>query len=106
MPDELGISGYCNEDDSSLTLTFSGFQLTLFFAKTPGGERYYLSGGEVKYSTDNKLFEHIDRTGIDVNLATAERSTLLFPTPVGKSFICSKEFIITMSSQVCLVAKK
>lgn len=74
--------------------------MTVYFAKTPGGERYYLSGGEVKYSTDNKLFEHIDRPGMDVVLGTAERSTLLFPTPVGKSYICKKESIIKMSSQV------
>lgn len=96
VPDNVDISGVCDEDESSLTIVWKGFTLTLFFSKTPGGERWYLRSTEVRYSTSNKLFEHVDRTGVDVTLVS-DKGQLLFPTPVGKSFICTKDFNITLN---------
>lgn len=54
---------------------------------------------EIFYTASNQIFEHIDRPGLDVKLATPP-GTLLFPTPVGKSYTCEQEVIITMFAQV------
>uniref|UniRef100_A0A336LR72 CSON012856 protein n=1 Tax=Culicoides sonorensis TaxID=179676 RepID=A0A336LR72_CULSO len=96
LPDQVKISGVCDEDESRMSMTWKNFTLTLFFAKTPGGERWYLVNSEVRYSTSNPLFEHIDKYGIDVTLVS-DKSQLLFPTPVGKSFTCPKETIIPLT---------
>lgn len=69
--------------------------MSLFFAKTPGGERFYMSGAELRYSTSNSLLKHIDRP--NVNMYLKAEGLLLFPTPVGKSFVCGNDTIISLS---------
>ncbi|XP_038113698.1 uncharacterized protein LOC6040526 isoform X1 [Culex quinquefasciatus] len=98
MPDQMDISGECWEDESKVSLGWKGFILNIYFSKTPGGERWYVNSVDLYYSSSNKIFEHIDRPGLDVKLSTPP-GTLLFPTPVGKSYTCDQEVVITMFSQ-------
>ncbi|XP_055629820.1 uncharacterized protein LOC129770780 [Toxorhynchites rutilus septentrionalis] len=98
MPDQIDISGDCWEDESKITFGWKGFILNIYFSKTPGGERWYVNNVDLSYTSSNKIFEHIDRPGLDVKLSTPQ-GTLLFPTPVGKSYTCGQEVIITMYSQ-------
>lgn len=68
LPDELDIKGDCTEEDSgNIILSFKGFVLGMYFKKTPGGERWYISSMELSYSSSNSKFEHIDRPGLDVS---------------------------------------
>lgn len=98
LPDYPQLSGVCDDsDDSSITMTFRGFTLTISFEKTPGGERWFVNRMDLSYSSSNQMFEHIDRPGLDVKLSN---TTLLFSTPVGKSFQCDKEQTVIMYSQV------
>jgi hypothetical protein len=54
---------------------------------------------ELSYSSSNPLFEHIDRSNLNVKLSTPPH-TFLFATPIGKSFECMQEQTIVMFSQV------
>lgn len=100
MPDNPGLTGMCDDsDDSTIMITFRGFTLTMYFEKTPGGERWYITTVELTYNSNNQLFEHIDRPNLNVKLSTPPH-TFLFPTPIGKSFECSTEQTIVMYSQV------
>lgn len=100
LPDNVGITGFCdNSDDSGITLSFKGFVLSIAFEKTPGGERWFINNVELSYSSSNPIFEHIDRPNLDVKLGTPQGSTFLFSTPVGKSFACDTEQIVVMYSQ-------
>lgn len=69
--------------------------MSLFFAKTPGGERFYMNRAELRYSTSNSLFSHIDRQNINMYLKAEDLT--LFPTPVGKSFVCGNETVISLT---------
>jgi hypothetical protein len=101
LPDYPVLGGNCeNEDDSFMTIAWKGFTLRMDFAKTPGGERWYMSNMDLSYSSSNSLFEHIDRPNLDVKLATPLKNTFLFATPVGKSYACEQETIVTMYSPV------
>lgn len=96
LPDQVDIKGNCGEDESSMIVTYEGFKVTLWFAKTPGRERWYLRNSEVRYSTSNPKFEHINRPGVDVRLVSSENS-YYFATPAGKSFICANDTIVSLS---------
>ncbi|KAG4077392.1 hypothetical protein HA402_009793 [Bradysia odoriphaga] len=98
LPDYPELWGTCEDDQSSISLKTKDFVLEIDFKKTPGGERWYVSYVEVSYSSSNPKFEHIDRPGLKVKLSTPP-NTLLFGTPVGKSYTCDQEKIITMFSQ-------
>lgn len=68
LPDAPELWGDCTESDvSSITIRFKGFTLWMEFKKTPGGERWYLNGADLAYSSNNQIFEHIDRPGLDVS---------------------------------------
>ncbi|XP_063705023.1 lysosome-associated membrane glycoprotein 5 isoform X2 [Culicoides brevitarsis] len=96
LPDQVDIKGNCGEDESSLIVTHEGFTMTLWFAKTPGRERWYLRNSEVTYSTSNPKFENIYRPGIDVRLVSAENS-YYFATPAGRSFLCANDTVVNLS---------
>lgn len=64
-----------------------------------GGERWYVNQVQLAYSTNNPIFEHIDRPNLNVKLSTPPH-TYLFPTPIGKSFECMQEKTTVMYSQV------
>ncbi|KAJ6635169.1 Lysosome-associated membrane glycoprotein 5 [Pseudolycoriella hygida] len=97
LPDHPQLSGTCEDDQSSITLKAYDIVVEIDFKKTPGGERWYISYVEVSYSSSNPKFEHIDRPGLKVKLSTPP-NTLLFGTPVGKSYTCEDK-VITMFSQ-------
>lgn len=96
MPDQVDIKGNCGEDESSMIVTYEGFKVTLWFAKTPGRERWYLRNSEVRYSSSNPKFEHINRPGVDVRLVSSENQ-YFFATPAGRSFICPNDTVIGLS---------
>lgn len=123
LPDDVDLSGDCSEEDvSSMTMKFKGFTIYMVFKKTPGGERWYVSNVELSYSSSNPLLKQIDRPGLQVfhnvnflhvpsslskvifisnsnqvKLSTPVHNTLLFPTPVGKSYTCDEQDIILYS---------
>jgi hypothetical protein len=68
-----------------------------------GGERWYMNQIQLSYSSNNQLFEHIDRPNLNVKLSTPPH-TYLFPTPIGKSFECMNEKTVVMFSQVIAAA--
>lgn len=68
LPDYPELSGVCDEDDSSISLTFKGFKMGIDFKKTPGGERWYVSNVDVIYSSSNSIFQHVDRPDLDVSI--------------------------------------
>ncbi|XP_026477469.1 uncharacterized protein LOC113383417 [Ctenocephalides felis] len=100
VPDNAKVTGDCKyEDTASMTISWKGFNLAFGFAKTPGGERWYVNKVDLSYSTSNKLFEHVDKPRVDLDLSTPPgRSTLLFPTPVGKSFKCDSETAVDLTN--------
>lgn len=54
---------------------------------------------ELIYNTNNKLFEHVDKPNVQLSLTTPiKHSTLLFPTPVGKSYGCTTETTIDLEN--------
>lgn len=67
--------------------------------QTPGGERWYISNMDIAYSSSNPVFEHPDVPKLNVKLATPAHNTLLFPTPVGKSYTCDQEKTVVMYAQ-------
>lgn len=125
LPDDVNLSGDCSDEDiSSLTMSFKGFTIFMVFKKTPGGERWYISNIELTYSSSNPLLKQVDRPNLQVNifltltlnkililehsfhfyfvkyqvkLSTPVHNTLLFPTPVGKSYTCGEQDIILYS---------
>lgn len=54
-----------------------------------------MSAAELRYSTSNTFFKHIDRNNVDMYLKAD--GLQLFPTPVGKSFVCGNETIINLT---------
>ncbi|XP_031640726.1 uncharacterized protein LOC116352345 [Contarinia nasturtii] len=97
MPDDVELSGDCSEEDiENLTMKFKGFTLFMIFKKTPGGERWYVSTIDLSYSSSNPLLRQIDRPNLPVKLSSDQR-VLLFPTPVGKSYMCNESDIILYS---------
>lgn len=99
----------------------------MLFKKTPGGERWYVSTIDLSYSSSNPLLKQIDRPNLQVSFyswfpaflvscywnekkkTTQNRifhifqvklssdSNLLFPTPVGKSYMCNESDIVLYS---------
>jgi hypothetical protein len=72
-----------------LYLKWKSYVLTWSFAKTPGHERWYVNGVKLSFNTSEKPFQNIRRPG-SLELKTA-KSTMLFPTPVGKSYSCPSQ---------------
>lgn len=123
LPDDVELSGECAEQDiSSMTMKFKGFSLYMLFKKTPGGERWYVATIDLAYSSSNPLLKQIDRPNLEVSSnfrwkvsdplilimlfiqfhmkqvrLSNDKNQLLFPTPVGKSYMCNESDIILYS---------
>ncbi|KAI8433631.1 hypothetical protein MSG28_015639 [Choristoneura fumiferana] len=96
VPNNAKVEGECKEGDSErLVISFKEFTLEFSFAKTPGGERWYSGNIRLTYNSSARILEHAAKQGRRVVLTTNSRS-LLFPTPVGKSFFCPEETIIDL----------
>lgn len=93
LPDNVDLRGDCDEDYASLSMTFKGFDLKIFFRKTPGGERWYVASMDLTYSSSNPVFEHPDRPKLNVRLSTKPNAPL-FATPVGKSYTCDSQTVV------------
>lgn len=91
VPETASVSGECtSEDQAEMLLQWKTYTLAWYFAKTPGGERWYVEKIDLSFNTDDKLFEHIINSGRTVRLTTPkDKASLLFPTPVGKSYLCT-----------------
>lgn len=88
MPEETIVEGNCkNEDDSSMRITWKGYILVIYFAKTPGGERWYISNLELTVSTDLPHYHNIKTQGRSFKLY---HNKMVIPTPVGKSYSCAE----------------
>ncbi|XP_060807998.1 uncharacterized protein LOC106142109 isoform X2 [Amyelois transitella] len=99
VPNNAVVSGVCKEGDAeTLVITFKDFALEWSFAKTPGGERWYVDNMKLSYNSSARILEHAAKQGRRVTLSTDARS-LLFPTPVGKSFHCPEETIVELAEQ-------
>ncbi|KAI5633833.1 lysosome-associated membrane glycoprotein (Lamp) domain-containing protein [Phthorimaea operculella] len=97
VPNNANVAGVCKEGDAeTLTLTFKEFALEFNFAKTPGGERWYVDQIKLTYNSSARILEHAAKQGRRVTLSTGTRA-LLFPTPVGKSFYCPEETIVELN---------
>ncbi|XP_067005281.1 lysosome-associated membrane glycoprotein 5 isoform X2 [Anabrus simplex] len=91
IPDDAETDGVCSEDSSTLTIKWLNFILTWKFLKTPGGERWYVNEVDLEFDTSKDLFENAsDPDKVTVSTPRGH-STMLFPTPVGKSFSCQDE---------------
>ncbi|XP_014476025.1 PREDICTED: uncharacterized protein LOC106745183 [Dinoponera quadriceps] len=99
VPDDATVTGNCdNENTVTMSLKWEAFVLSWSFAKTPGGERWYVEKIELTYNSSDKHFKHIDQPNKTIRLSTGQRhSSMLFPTPVGKSYSCSNETAIPLT---------
>ncbi|XP_014205968.1 lysosome-associated membrane glycoprotein 5 [Copidosoma floridanum] len=98
VPNDATITGNCEgENYVSMSLKWDAFILKWNFAKTPGGERWYVEKIELTFNTSDRHFEHIDKPNKTKKLSTAKLNSLLFPTPVGKSFSCEEEQEIALT---------
>lgn len=89
LPDDPELHGDCTESDvSSITVRFKGFTLWMEFKKTPGGERWYVNGVDLAYSSSNQIFEHIDRPGLDVSVYVVDRFVLSRHNSVLVCLVC------------------
>ncbi|CAG9816285.1 unnamed protein product [Phaedon cochleariae] len=96
IPEKALIDGDCrNEDASSMTISWTGYSLVINFAKTPGGERWYISSLGLTVSPDLPAFHGIPRQGKS-SIKLYHRQ-MLIPTPVGKSYSC-KEIQVDLST--------
>ncbi|KAI4475268.1 hypothetical protein M0804_014409 [Polistes exclamans] len=93
VPDDATVTGNCdNENTVTMSLKWDAFVLFWSFAKTPGGERWYVEKIELTYNSSDRHFEHVDQPHKTVRLSTGSKhSAMLFPTPVGKSYACDNE---------------
>ncbi|XP_017876118.1 uncharacterized protein LOC108622618 isoform X2 [Ceratina calcarata] len=98
VPNDATVTGNCdNENTVTMSLKWRAFVLSWSFAKTPGGERWYVEKIELTYNSSDRHFEHTDQPNKTIRVSTGQRhSSMLFPTPVGKSYSCDvKEISLT-----------
>ncbi|XP_076669607.1 lysosome-associated membrane glycoprotein 5 [Andrena cerasifolii] len=100
VPIDATVTGNCdNENTVTMSLKWKAFVLLWSFAKTPGGERWYVEKIELTYNSSDEHFEHNDQPGKTIRLSSTgqKHSATLFPTPVGKSYACSEETEIPLT---------
>ncbi|XP_015111814.1 uncharacterized protein LOC107037669 [Diachasma alloeum] len=92
VPDDATVTGNCEKENFvTMSLKWDAYVLSWSFAKTPGGERWYVDKIELTYNSSDRHFEHIDQPKKTVRLSTNQKyNPTLFPTPVGKSFTCEE----------------
>ncbi|XP_017799337.1 PREDICTED: uncharacterized protein LOC108580162 isoform X1 [Habropoda laboriosa] len=99
VPNDATVTGNCNNENTvTMSLKWKAFVLSWSFAKTPGGERWYVEKIELTYNSSDRHFEHIDQPNKTIRLSTGQKhSPMLFPTPVGKSYACDEETQIPLT---------
>lgn len=89
MPEDALVEGNCKyEDTASMTITWEGYVMIWNFAKTPGGERWYVSQIELTVSTAIERYHSIKAYVLPAKTFKLVHDQMLFPTPVGKSYAC------------------
>ncbi|KAL0273467.1 UNVERIFIED_CONTAM: hypothetical protein PYX00_006122 [Menopon gallinae] len=103
LPEVYEATGNCDKpDEAYINVSWEGFNWIVYFSKTPGGEHWYVSKMEMILDTAAaaKVFEHIKRPPKEYKFSTpTDRSTMLFPTPVGKAYRCEDEITIDLKDQ-------
>ncbi|XP_012282264.1 uncharacterized protein LOC105700712 [Orussus abietinus] len=99
VPDEATVTGNCDSENTvTMSLKWKAFVLSWSFSKTPGGERWYVDKIELTYNSSERHFEHIDQPNKTIRLSSEKKhSHMLFPTPVGKSYVCTDDVIIPLT---------
>ncbi|XP_034937221.1 lysosome-associated membrane glycoprotein 5 [Chelonus insularis] len=99
VPSDATVTGNCDtENFVTMSLKWKAFVLSWSFAKTPGGERWYVDKIELTYNSSDRHFEHIDQPNKTIRLSTGQKhSPTLFPTPVGKSYVCDEEVSVPLT---------
>ncbi|KAJ4436276.1 hypothetical protein ANN_18907 [Periplaneta americana] len=99
VPAEVETDGDCKEEDeANFALQWPNHVLTWNFAKTPGRERWYVNGVRLDVRTDSsKKFQYINKPGLRT-LKSSKGHTMLFPTPVGKSYSCQSETSVELQN--------
>ncbi|XP_008549599.1 lysosome-associated membrane glycoprotein 5 isoform X2 [Microplitis demolitor] len=99
VPKDATVTGNCDSENFvTMSLKWKAFVLSWSFAKTPGGERWYVDKIELTYNSSDRHFQHIDQPNKTIRLSTGQKhSPTLFPTPVGKSYVCEEEVSIPLS---------
>ncbi|ENN79890.1 hypothetical protein D910_07306, partial [Dendroctonus ponderosae] len=88
IPEDAMVVGECDQEESVvMTIVWPGYSITMAFAKTPGGEVWFLKNVALTASVDIPQFHGIKTR--DKTLRLYNESTLV-PTPVGKSYLCEE----------------
>ncbi|XP_003708018.1 lysosome-associated membrane glycoprotein 5 isoform X2 [Megachile rotundata] len=99
VPNDATVTGNCNNENTvTMSLKWKAFVLLWRFAKTPGGERWYVEKIQLTYNSSDRHFEHIEQPNKTIKVSTDQKhSYMLFPTPVGKSYACDDETEIPLT---------
>ncbi|KAL7286905.1 hypothetical protein TKK_0018851 [Trichogramma kaykai] len=98
VPDNAVVTGNCDGENSIyMSIKWDAYVLSWYFSKTPGGERWYVDKIELTYNSSDRHFEHPQQPNKTVRLSTSQKHSMLFPTPVGKSYSCNEEQEVSMT---------
>ncbi|KAG5898369.1 hypothetical protein JTB14_015801 [Gonioctena quinquepunctata] len=89
IPENALIDGECGDDFSSMRISWNGYGLVINFAKTLGGERWYIKDLVLIASPDIPQFHGISPYG-KISSIKLYHKNMLIPTPVGKSHSCKE----------------
>lgn len=95
VPNDATVTGNCaNDNSATMSLKWKAFVLFWSFARSPGGEGWYVDKIELTYNSSDRHFELIDQPNKTIRLSTSKKhATMFFPTPVGKSYACNEKEI-------------
>ncbi|KAL1517825.1 hypothetical protein ABEB36_001543 [Hypothenemus hampei] len=97
IPKDAAVLGTCGEEEIvKMNLVWLGYSLTLSFAKTPGGEHWYLSNVELTVNVDMPKFHGIQRYNSRNKNLRLYNDSMVMPTPVGRSYYCDDEVDIAL----------
>lgn len=97
MPEDALVEGTCKyEDTASMKITWDGYSMIWSFAKTPGGERWYVSQIELIVSTELERYHSVRSYVLPAKSFKLNHDQMIFPTPVGKSYAC-EETTVTLT---------
>ncbi|KAI4471413.1 lysosome-associated membrane glycoprotein [Holotrichia oblita] len=93
VPEKTIVDGNCQYSDSaSMRISWSEYVLFWEFAKTPGGDTWYVSNIELTVGTSLPAYHTIRAHGSHFKLVHNNHK-MLFPTPVGKSYSCDESVV-------------
>ncbi|KAJ8974356.1 hypothetical protein NQ317_009427, partial [Molorchus minor] len=94
VPNKVTVEGNCDDYSSFITLSWPGYSLIIFFAKTPGGQRWFINKITLLVSPDVKGLQGVEVHGSLENERKSpielHHTSSIIPTPVGKSFTCKE----------------